>query len=152
MKRDNLAALLHALTSLVVISLGFWVEPRLPLPRSAAKPLGMAIFLLGMALFAWVLAHLKGAFFGNVTPVTNHLVTSGPYRQVRHPLYLSMIVALLGLAVALRGLWGVVGVCILFGPAAAYRARLEEKALARKFGPEWDAYTRQTRFMLPLIW
>lgn len=55
-------------------------EPDLPIPRSAAKPLGLLVFLLGMAVFAWTLAYLKGAFFGNVEPVTARLVSSGPFR------------------------------------------------------------------------
>lgn len=152
MKQEGLAALLHVLKSLVVLGLGFWIEPSLPIPRSITKFLGMAIWAAGTALFVWTLAHLRAAFFGNVAPVTDRLVTSGPYRWVRHPLYLSMIVALLGVTVALRGVWGVAGVFVLFAPAVAYRARLEEKALAHKFGPEWDAYVRQTRFMLPLVW
>ncbi len=111
----------------------------------------MAFWAAGTGLLIWTLAHLRGAFLGNIAPVTEHLVTSGPYRWVRHPLYLSMLVALLGLTVALRGVWGVVVVLALFAPAAAYRARLEERALAAKFGPEWEAYARQTCFMLPLI-
>ena len=79
MKRGNLAALLHVLSFLVVLGVSVLTEPRLPIPKSVAKPLGLLTFLLGMAVFVWALVYLKGAFFGNVEPVSNRLVESGPY-------------------------------------------------------------------------
>ena len=74
------------------------------------------------------------------------LVTDGPYRWVRHPLYLSMVVILVGAGIALGGLWGIVKTFLLFLPVLVYRARLEEGALPGKFGQEWDEYFRQTLF------
>ncbi len=152
MKRQDLSALLHPLMSLVVIAVSFWSDAKLPIPKGVAKPLGELIFLFGMAMFAWVLVYLRNAFLGNVEPVLDKLVTNGPYRYVRHPLYLSMVISLVGLAVALRSLWGTLSVFLLFLPAGAYRASLEEKALARKFDQEWNCYAARTFFMFPLLW
>jgi len=152
MKRGDLVALFHVLSWVAVISIGFAVAPRLPIPRDIARTLGAATFLPGMALFFWALAHLKRAFFGNVEPVTDRLVRSGPYRWVRHPIYLAMAMATLGLVLALRSPWGLAGVCLLFVPAGAYRARLEDKTLARKFGRAWEDYAEETAFLLPPFW
>ncbi|MFQ6101844.1 MAG: methyltransferase family protein [Anaerolineae bacterium] len=152
MKRGNLAALLHVLSFLIVLGVSMLAEPHLSIPKSVAKPLGLLTFLTGMAVFIWALAHLKGAFFGDIEPVTDRLVNSGPYRFVRHPLYLGMVVSTLGLVLGLRSLWGLVGVFLLFVPAVAYRASLEEKALARTLGREWEDYAAQTSFLFPPLW
>lgn len=152
MKQGNLAALLHVVTFLMALGAGALAEPRLPVPRSVAKPLGLSIFLLGMGVFAWAAVHLKERFFGNVEPLSDGLVESGPYKWVRHSLYLGMAISALGLALALMSLWSLVGVFVLFVPAGVYRARLEEKALAQTFGRKWKEYTDRTFFMFPPLW
>ena len=152
MPGEKLAPLAYVSAALLVMVVSFWLEPRLPLPREMAKPAGLLIFALSMVLFTWALAHLQNAFLGNVAPVTNRLVTSGPYRWLRHPTYLATSIALLGLALALRSPWGIASTLVLFLPAAIYRARLEERALARRFGPAWDDYAARTGFLFPRLW
>jgi protein-S-isoprenylcysteine O-methyltransferase Ste14 len=152
MRKDRLAATLFVLSSLVAIGVAFWTRSSLPLSRRVGKPVGEVVFLLGMAVFVWAVVHLKGSFYGTVTPVTDELIKSGPYRWVRHPLYLGMIITLLGIGIALRSLWGVVGIFALFLPTVVYRARLEEEALAQKFKPDWDDYAERTSFLIPRYW
>ena len=149
MNRENLAALLHVLTWIAVISVSLLAETDIPASTAMAKLLGWLIFLFGMFVFAWAVAYLKGAFFGNVEPVSDKLVTTGPYRFVRHPVYLGMIVSTIGLTIGLRSPWGLAGVFLLFTPTGIYRARLEESAMARRFGEEWDEYVKRTCFMFP---
>ncbi len=152
MKRQDLPALLHVLAGLTALGVSFWTRSDGLIPRHVARPLGMSVFALGMALFTWALVYLKGAFLGNVLPVTDRLIRGGPYRWIRHPLYLGMVVALLGLSVAMGSLWGVAGVLAVFLPAGACRAREEEKALARRFGQEWQDYADETCFLIPALW
>jgi protein-S-isoprenylcysteine O-methyltransferase Ste14 len=152
MKREDLPALLHVLAGLMAMGVSFLTRSDGLIPKVVARPVGMSVFILGMALFTWALAYLKRAFLGNVLPVTDRLIRTGPYRWIRHPLYLGMGVALLGLAVAMGSLWGVAGVLALFLPAGTYRARQEEKALARRFGREWQDYAREVHFLLPMLW
>jgi protein-S-isoprenylcysteine O-methyltransferase Ste14 len=149
MNRENLAALVHVLTWLAVIALSLATRIDIPLPTAVVKLLGWLIFMLGMFLFAWAAFYLKGAFFGNVEPVSDKLITTGPYRFVRHPVYLCMIVSTIGLTIGLRSPWGLAGVFLLFTPTGIYRARLEESAMARRFGEEWDDYVKRTCFMFP---
>jgi protein-S-isoprenylcysteine O-methyltransferase Ste14 len=152
MDRGKLAAMLYALSGLAAVVISIVAEPRLALPRSVAKPAGMLVFALGMALFAWAVVHLREVFLGTVEPVSERLVTGGPYRWVRHPLYLSMLVMASGLALALRSQWGLACVVLLFAPTGVWRARLEEKALSAKFGQQWVDYASRTRFLLPMLW
>jgi protein-S-isoprenylcysteine O-methyltransferase Ste14 len=56
-------------------------------------------------------------------PVTDGLVITGPYRFVRHPLYLAMLVATIGLAVAFKSLWGMIITLSGFFPVLPCQAR-----------------------------
>jgi protein-S-isoprenylcysteine O-methyltransferase Ste14 len=78
-------------------------------------------------------------------------VTAGPYRWVRHPIYLGLILVTTGTALA----WGsAVACCIVvlaIVPTFIWRARTEETLLSRTFGESYAAYRRRTRLLLPLI-
>lgn len=119
--------------------------------KEMAKFLGLLIVYAGMALVIWAAVHIKKAFMGEVEPRLDVLVRDGPYRFVRHPVYLGMTIALAGLTVVLRSWLGLIGVFLLFLPSEVYRAKLEEKALAFKFGSELENYAAQTGFILPFI-
>jgi protein-S-isoprenylcysteine O-methyltransferase Ste14 len=114
--------------------------------------LGYALCAGGALLFVVSVVYLKRGFFGEVEPATDNLITTGPYRLVRHPLYLGMFLATVGLAVAFRSLWGLVIGLAVFVPLGLWRARLEEKALVQSFGPEWEDYAAETFFILPLVY
>jgi len=77
------------------------------------------------------------------------LVTRGPYRWVRHPYYLGILVMLVGAIVAMRSLPAL----ILFYPAVRVtlvRARREEHNLGLRFGDAYHKYQERVAFMLPL--
>lgn len=151
MGRANLVALLHALSGAGALLACLYTETDYPEPARFIKPLGFALFAAGMLSFVVTTVYLKAAFLGNVEPVTDRLITTGPYRFVRHPLYLSMSVAAMGIAVAFRSSWGMLISLTVFLPAGLWRAKLEEEALARKFGQAWESYTRHTRFAIPFL-
>jgi protein-S-isoprenylcysteine O-methyltransferase Ste14 len=146
---EYLPAILNVVTGVGVLLISFLVELRFPLPKEIAKPLGLLIVVAGMFLIVWAAIHIKEAFLGEVEPRLDILVQDGPYRFVCHPVYLGMTIALVGATVTLRSWPGMIGVFLLFLPSEIYRARLEEKALARKFGSEWENYAAQTGFILP---
>ena len=122
------------------------------LTRGMAKPIGLMVFLFGMLLFAWAAAYLRGAFLGNVETGSKELVTRGPYRFVRHPIYLGMVISAIGLAFGMRSLWGVLSVFLTVVPVGIYRARLEESAMAKRFGTAWENYVKRTFFMFPPVY
>jgi protein-S-isoprenylcysteine O-methyltransferase Ste14 len=77
------------------------------------------------------------------------VVTAGPYRWVRHPYLLAVLLLLLGAIVALRA-WAAL---VLFLPAARLtveRARREEHNLRLRFPEGYERYARMVQFMLPL--
>lgn len=119
--------------------------------RERARSVGLAIVAAGMALVVWAALHIRGGMVGEVEPVQERLVERGPYRLVRHPVYLGMTIALCGVPVAIRSWLGLIGVLLLFLPSEIYRARLEERALFRRFGSEWVEYATRTGFLLPFV-
>jgi protein-S-isoprenylcysteine O-methyltransferase Ste14 len=148
-KNGFLPSTLTALAGIGVFLISLLVEIRVPIRIEVAKSLGIVVVLVGTSLVIWSAMHIKEAFFGEVEPRLDVLVKSGPYRFVRHPVYLGMTIALAGLPIASRSWPGLIGVFLLFLPSEMYRAKFEEKALARRFGGEWEDYVAQTGFMLP---
>lgn len=149
--REYFPGVMNVVTGIGVILISFAVELRFPMAKETAKALGIFIIATGMSLVVWSAFHLKEAFRGEVQPKLNYLIQEGPYRFVRHPVYLGITTALIGVAVSLRSWLGVIGVFVLFLPSVVYRAKLEERALHHKFGDEWREYASRVGFMLPFL-
>jgi len=77
------------------------------------------------------------------------LVTTGPYRLVRHPIYLGLVLLSAGEALAFSSL-PALGI-VLFGiiPTFAWRARAEEALLSRIFGERYGVYQQRTKMIIP---
>jgi protein-S-isoprenylcysteine O-methyltransferase Ste14 len=111
---------------------------------------GLVLFALGLGLAVWARVHL-GRNWG--TPMTQklqpELVTSGPYRLVRHPIYSGILVAGLGTVLALSWLW--VTVVALAAVYFLYSARVEERYLTDEFPDAYPPYKRSTKMLIPFI-
>lgn len=117
---------------------------------TSGTPLAFVLSGDAIAVLAclWVVASVLalGRCFG-VLPEARGLVTRGPYRFVRHPLYLGEIAACSGLALAAPSASnGAVLACFVI--AQAIRMRLEERALSSAF-PEYRAYASKTPRLVP---
>lgn len=122
--------------------------PLLPAyPRPAALVLtGDVLLIAGLAWSLYGLAYLRRSF--SILPEARRLVTGGPYRVGRHPLYLGEGVASLGVVLPVAG-WAHGILIALFLVAQAFRIRWEEEALESSFGAEYRAYRRRTPLLLP---
>jgi len=113
---------------------------------------GAALTACGLLFSLWARHRLGQNWSVAVTVKENHeLITSGPYALVRHPLYVGLLLALLGCAVAVgewRGLLAVALALSVFWP----KLRLEEKWMREQFGESYENYSRQVRALLPYIY
>jgi protein-S-isoprenylcysteine O-methyltransferase Ste14 len=99
----------------------------------------------------WARLHLGRLWSGFVTlKEDHHIVDTGPYGLVRHPIYSGAIAA--GLITALvRASPGAMLGCILLGVGFAMVARVEERFLKAQLGAEaYDAYSRRVPMLVPL--
>jgi protein-S-isoprenylcysteine O-methyltransferase Ste14 len=112
--------------------------------------IGAVLFASGIALAIWARVHL-GRNWG--MPMSQkaepELVTSGPYRVVRHPIYSGLLAALLGTALV-TNLIGLIIVVIL-GAYFYYSASVEEKNLTTTFPTAYPAYQTSTKMLIPFV-
>jgi len=112
--------------------------------------IGLVLFAPGLAFAIWARLTI-GRNWG--TPMSQkddpELVTSGPYRLVRHPIYSGILAAGLGTAVALSWYW--LFAVLLAGIYFIYSATVEERFLTGKFPDSYPAYKRSTKMLVPFI-
>ncbi len=113
--------------------------------------IGAAMTLSGFLFTVWARVHLGRNWSGIVTVKDEHeLVTSGPYRLVRHPIYTGLLLAFLGSALALGEWRGVLALVIAW--AALWRKlRIEERWMRERFGDAYDRYAEDVPALLPRL-
>jgi protein-S-isoprenylcysteine O-methyltransferase Ste14 len=117
------------------------------LPRTA----GVALFLVGFALFAWCVALFARVGRGTLAPwdPTRALVAVGPYRYVRNPMISGVAAMLAGQALC-WGSWLVAAWAALFVLVNhVYFVAVEEPGLAQRFGDGYRAYRARVPRWLP---
>lgn len=154
--RSSYLATWLAVMVTVVLAVATW-RPRGLGQAGALQPvfgwLGCACLVLGLAVRLAAVAALRRQFTTVVVIAAQHrLVDSGPYRRVRHPAYLGLLLSMLGLGLC-SGHWVSLAVAIGLPLAAIlYRIRIEEQALLRHFGPAYAAYASRTKRLVPGIY
>ena len=134
----------------------FIIEPRwlawsaVPLP-TWLRWTGAALGLLVAALLFWTLRHLGKNLTDTVVTRRNHsLVTTGPYRWVRHPFYVSIILAIVANSLAMANAFFLIAGVVLF-TLLAIRVRIEEAKLLERFGDKYRAYRERTGAFRPRL-
>jgi protein-S-isoprenylcysteine O-methyltransferase Ste14 len=119
----------------------------------ALQAAGLAMYLLSTALIMWVFR--ANSFAAPVVKVQterrHHVVSSGPYAFVRHPMYSGVILFFVGVSLLLGSWWGV-AIAPVFAVLFAIRARIEEHALVEGL-PDYTDYAARVRYRLvPGLW
>ncbi len=130
----------------VVVLLLRWLYPWPIFDRGVALWAGVTLLVLGVGVALWGGRTMLAAGT-NVDPSlpTTAIVTSGPFRFSRNPLYLALTLVYLGLTLAFNAGWGLV----LLGPVLLVMHRgvvmREERYLDRKFGEIYRQYRSKVR-------
>ena len=136
--------------------LAFLVHPPLIAWAQVNLPLGLRWAGVGlMAAMAPLLYWMFSTLGNNITPTVvireeHQLITSGPYRYIRHPLYTFGTISFLG------GVLATANLLMLAGAAAGLlaifmRTPIEERKLIDKFGGEYQSYMERTGRYLPKL-
>lgn len=119
----------------------------------ALQMVGLAMYLLSTAFIMWVFR--ANSFAAPVVKVQaarqHHVVSSGPYAFVRHPMYSGIMLFFVGVPLLLGSWWGV-AIAPVFAVLFAIRARIEERALVEGL-PGYADYAARVRYRLvPGVW
>lgn len=113
---------------------------------------GAGVFALGLYYFAAT----HRALASNWTPLLeirdgDSLVTTGPYRLVRHPMYSAALVIHVGLSILCANWAAALGLLLSFGAVYVFRVRDEERLMLDAFGDEYRAYMGRTGRLVPRL-
>ena len=114
--------------------------------------LGAAIAMGGTALRIRAIRYLRENFSYVVNVGERHtLVTSGPYRLVRHPAYTGLLVYFTGLLLVLCDFYMTLIVLTVVGIVVVWRVLREERWLKNRFGDAYTAWSARTKLLIPHI-
>ena len=114
---------------------------------------GLGLAVLSLPELIWVHHNLGRNFSGTIRIRGDHqLVTSGPYRWVRHPMYPGLLAFVVG-TLLLTGYWlimlpALIGLLLII----VTRTPREEKQLIEQFGDTYHQYMQRTKRFIPGVW
>jgi len=118
-----------------------------------AKIVALIVIILGYVLGSWAL--IENRFFSGVVRIQtdrgHHVVTTGPYRIVRHPGYAGALWTYVAMPILFDSLWAFIPTILLLG-VLVLRTSLEDRTLQAEL-PGYKEFTQKTRYrLLPGIW
>ena len=139
-------------SAIALASLAAQMAPSLEI-AGPYRALGLVVMWLGLAIRVWAVAALGRAFRTTVeVDADQAVVSSGPYRWVRHPSYTGLLLIVAGFGVAV-GNWLALAVCVALPlPALVRRIHVEEAELTRVLGEPYRAYRTRTKRLIPGLW
>jgi len=152
--------------SIIAIFVFFWLgitaafmaphlvpSAQIALPPTAVFITAMTLFWLGIVLRLWAILTLGRFFRTKVLLLDDHrLVTSGPYRVLRHPAYTGGMMTIAGLGLAFGNWLSLIGALLGVLIGYGWRIIVEEKALRARFGATFEEHRRRTWCLIPFVW
>jgi protein-S-isoprenylcysteine O-methyltransferase Ste14 len=157
LNRDRGTRLVVSLSLGAAFGIGWLMRSRVqaldtPAPEVFAVA-GLVLIWIGMAVRVWAVLALGGSFSTFVqVDERQSVVTSGPYRWVRHPSYTGLLLICLGFGVGI-GNWLSILICAI-APVLGLLPRIavEEAELVRVLGGQYRGYQRTTHRLVPGLW
>ena len=133
----------------VTYRIGVGFDRRLPVPAvpdALARPASALLILAWAILFFWSFRRMRtaGTLVGSSQPATV-LVTEGPFRLTRNPIYLSMLLLYAAIALWFAHVWPLVFLPLVVWTVQKFVVKGEESYLERRFGDEYRRYRKAVR-------
>jgi protein-S-isoprenylcysteine O-methyltransferase Ste14 len=111
--------------------------------------MGIALGVVSLTIYVWSRETLGKEWSSELRMrQQHHLVTSGPYARIRHPIYLALLVFLTSIALVAAS-WLFIAVLVLSLADLTLRMPREEQMMIARFGEEYKAYMRSTGRLFP---
>jgi protein-S-isoprenylcysteine O-methyltransferase Ste14 len=112
---------------------------------------GVVLCAVGIGFAIWARRYLGRNWGMPMSLQQDHeLVTTGPYRLVRHPIYSGILLAVLGSALAQTIFWFLP--LVIWGIYFIYSAKVEERLMSQEFPHVYPAYRAKTKMLIPFLW
>lgn len=126
-------------------------------PNSVAWDVAALIALggciVGLAIRTWAVLTLGELFTMHISIEKNHqVIRTGPYSLIRHPSYLGAFILYLSAAAFLHSWYAAIAILVLLPLAFLRRIRVEEERLQAEFGLDYEAYSKQSKKIIPFVW
>jgi protein-S-isoprenylcysteine O-methyltransferase Ste14 len=130
-----------------------WGTPIVPLTFAMEVVLAFLTVILALSSVWLVIAsiHTLGKQWALAARIVegHKLVTDGPYRFIRHPIYTGMFGMLIATGLAVSVWYAVIIAGVIFWIGTMLRVKVEEKLLSESFGDEFDRYAGRTAPLFP---
>ncbi|MBI5730725.1 MAG: isoprenylcysteine carboxylmethyltransferase family protein [Ignavibacteriales bacterium] len=147
----NISALVLILTILSIFKIGS-LSDNFEIQFENIRIAGLIMFLIFSWLQVWAYKSLGKNYAQDIVILKEHqLQTTGIYKFIRHPQYISQVLSDLGAGLALLSFTVVPIVILIELPLFIMRASVEDKLLQKYFGEKFTAYKKQSGFIIPFI-
>jgi protein-S-isoprenylcysteine O-methyltransferase len=113
--------------------------------------IGLILCATGMVILVLGRRYLGRNWSQTVAVKKDHeLVTTGPYRYIRHPMYAGGLLASIGSAIVAGGAW--IFLLVILGSLFLWRVGAEDRLMAKQFPNEFPDYQKRTKALIPFVW
>jgi protein-S-isoprenylcysteine O-methyltransferase Ste14 len=122
-------------------------------PAPVADWIGLASFWTGISLRLWSFCTLGRYFTFTVqTSGDQPVISDGPYRLVRHPSYVALLLIFMALGLFIGNWWSLACLTAAVAGGLVVRIRVEERALLHNLGDGYRDYAATHKRLVPFIW
>lgn len=154
-KRQKISlVLLQIITTLIIVLSPFFDHHRIGLfsENIIIRIAGLVLAFTGFILMNWSVIVLGQQFSVDVTiQEDHHLITRGPYKHIRHPRYLGILIFFTGVSLIFMSQASVILVLVLL-LTLLWRIKDEEGLMQREFKKDWEDYKQRTFALIPFIY
>jgi protein-S-isoprenylcysteine O-methyltransferase Ste14 len=120
---------------------------------AAVAWIALVLFWCGVSLRLWSFRTL-GRYFTFIvqTSAEQPVITSGPYRFIRHPSYAGLLLIVVAAGLLIGNWLSLICLTVAVAGALVFRIRIEERALTQSLGDNYRDYAATHKRLVPLIW